>query len=162
MNRRSLCADDLEMINKYSDKVYRMAYSLLKNKYDADDIHQEVFIKYISKKPKFESVEHENAWFLRVTINLCKNFWKTAWVRKTVSLEEGLMKEAEPGGKEETEEEQIIETVKMLPQKYRIVIHLYYYEDLSIDEISKVLRMKPSTVRTHLTRARAGLRKLLA
>lgn len=72
------------------------------------------------------------------------------------------MKEAEPGGKEETEEEQIIETVKMLPQKYRIVIHLYYYEDLSIDEISKVLRMKPSTVRTHLTRARAGLRKLLA
>lgn len=86
MSQESLCADDWEIIKKYSDMVYRMAYSMLKNKYDADDIHQEVFVQYMRKRPSFESIEHEKAWFLRVTINLCKNSWKTAWKRKVVSL----------------------------------------------------------------------------
>lgn len=159
MSRESLCANDLEIINKYSDTVYRMAYSMVKNKYDADDIHQEVFARYIVTKPKFESVEHEKAWFLRVTINLCKNLWKTAWRQKVISLGEEFAESAEI--EEKPELDWIIDVVKELPQKYRIVIHLFYYEELSIEEISKVLRMKPSTVRTQLTRARAGLRGLL-
>ena len=156
MSRKSLCADDLEIINKYSDTVYRMAYSLVKNKYDADDIHQEVFARYIDKRPKFESADHEHAWFLRVTINLCKNLWKTAWRQRVVSLEEDFAENAEMA--EQPETEWIIDVVKELPQKYRVVIHLFYYEDLSIEEISKVLRMKPSTGRTHLTRAREKLK----
>jgi len=159
MDRRSLCADDLEIISKYSDTVYRMAYSMVKNRYDADDIHQEVFVRYIRKRPKFESTEHENAWFLRVTINLCRNLWKTAWRRKVVSMEEDFVDETEMP--EETAEDQVIEAVKSLPQKYRVVIHLFYYEEMSIEEISEVLHAKPSTVRTHLTRARAKLKGLL-
>jgi len=159
MDRRSLCADDLEIINKYSNTVYRIAYALTKNRYDADDIHQEVFVRYINKRPQFESTEHENAWFLRVTVNLCKNFWKTAWKRKVIGLEDDLMEGAEIT--EETESDQVIDAVKKLPQKYRVVIHLFYYEELSVEEISKVLHAKPSTVRTHLTRARAKLKRLL-
>lgn len=156
MSRQSLCADDLEVINQYSDMVYRMAYSMVKNKFDAEDIHQEVFIRYLKKHPAFESAEHEKAWFLRVTINLCKNLWKTAWKQKVVSL-------GEHDWEEETEEreDEIIEIVKQLPQKYRMVIHLFYYEELSIEEISKVLHTKPSTVRTRLTRGRAKLKELL-
>lgn len=162
MDRQSLCADDLEIISKYSDTVYRMAYSMVKNRYDADDIHQEVFVRYINKRPKFISTEHENAWFLRVTINLCKNLWKTAWRRKVVSLEENFGEEEEVA--EETdipEENPIMEAVKKLPQKYRVAIHLFYYEEMSIEEISELLHVKPSTVRTHLTRARARLKDLL-
>lgn len=160
MERKSLRADDLDVIYRYTDMVYRMAFSLLKNKYDAEDVHQDVFVRYLKKRPEFENTEHEKAWFLRVTVNLCKNFWKTAWRQRVVSLgEEDLDRQLERG-KEETEDE-IIYIVKKLPQKYRVVIHLFYYEELSTDEIAKVLGMKPSTVRTHLTRARARLKELL-
>lgn len=156
MSQESLCADDWEIIKKYSDMVYRMAYSLLKNKYDAEDIHQEVFVQYMRKRPHFEGADHEKAWFLRVTINFCKNNWKTAWKRKVVSL----MDE----GYEETVElqtDELIDTVKQLPQKYRMVIHLFYYEELSIQEIAGILNTKPSTVRTWLTRARARLKQII-
>ena len=152
-------ADDLEVIEKYSNAVYRMAYSLVKNKYDADDIHQEVFAIYIVKRPKFENAEHERAWFMRVTVNLCKNLWKTAWRRKVVSLDEDFEENIEMAA--EPKDDGIIEVVRMLPFKYRTVIHLFYYEELSIKEISEILKMKPSTVRTHLTRARAKLKELL-
>ncbi len=159
MSRKVLCTDDLELINKYSDRVYRMAYSLVKNNYDAEDIHQEVFVRYISKRPQFETVEHEKAWFLRVTINLCKNLWKTAWRQKVISLGEDF--EEPIAVSEESETDWIIDVVKQLPQKYRVVIHLFYYEELSIEEISRVLEKKPSTVRTQLTRARGKLKELL-
>lgn len=156
MVQKSLCADDLDMIGRYSDMVYRMAYSLLKHRQDAEDIHQEVFLKYLRKKPAFESAEHEKAWFLRVTINLCKNHWKTAWKQKVVSFVEEDFAEAA-----EEETDVLIEVVKRLPQKYRAVIHLFYYEELSVDEISGILGAKPSTVRTQLTRARGKLKELL-
>lgn len=157
MSENSLRDDDLEIIYKYSDMVYRMAYSLVKNKYDAEDIHQEVFLKYLKKKPKFENDEHEKAWFLRVTINLCKNLWKSAWKQKMVGLgEEGVREE----GVEDRHDE-IIDIVKQLPKKYRIVIHLFYYEDLSVNEIADILGMKQSAVRTRLTRARAELKEIL-
>lgn len=156
MSQSSLRAEDLEMIRKYSPMVYRMAYSLLKDQYDAEDIHQEVFEKYLKKRPRFESAEHEKAWFLRVTVNSCKNLWKTAWRQKVVSLEEEMA-----DGVVQDKPDEIIDIVKQLPQKYRIVIHLFYYEELTIEEIAKVLNAKPSTVRTHLTRARAKLKELL-
>ncbi len=156
MSQESLGADDWEIIKKYSDMVYRMACSLLKNKYDAEDVHQEVFIQFIRKRPSFESIEHEKAWFLRVTINLCKNNWKTAWKRKVVSLmDEGCEETVE------LQTDELIDTIKQLPQKYRMVIHLFYYEELSIQEIAGILNTKLSTVRTHLTRARAKLKQIL-
>lgn len=157
MGRKSLCADDLAVIERCSDMVYRMAFSLIRDRYDAEDIHQEVFVRYLRKRPEFENEEHEKAWFLRVTINLCKNFWRTAWRRRTVDLEEA---EAEPDKREDGRDDEIIHMVKRLPQKYRIVIHLFYYEELSVSEISELLHVKPSTVRTHLTRARAKLKIL--
>lgn len=160
---KSLCADDLETIKKYSDSIYRMAYSLVKNKYDADDIHQEVFAIYIVKKPKFENAAHERAWFMRVTVNLCKNLWKTAWRQKVVSLDDNIEENMQVADESENEskEECIIDAVKSLPFKYRVVIHLFYYEEFSTKEIADILKMKESAVRTRLTRARAKLKELL-
>lgn len=157
MQKKSICADDLSAINEYSDMVYRLAFSMVKNKSDAEDIHQDVFIKYITKHPKFGSKEHEKAWFLRVTINLCKNLWMAAWRRKIISMEEYEHEERI----EEESEDSIIDSVKRLPLKYRSVIHLFYYEDMSVEEISAVLKEKPSTVRTQLTRAREKLKEIL-
>ena len=161
MGKQSSRADELEVINRYSDMVYRMAFSLLKNRYDAEDIHQEVFIRYLRKKPEFENRQHERAWFLQVTVNLCRNFWKTAWRQRVVSLGEEELESGAGDGPEETADE-IVSVVKKLPRKYRAVIHLFYYEELSTEEIARVLNRKPSTVRAQLTRARSKLKELLA
>lgn len=177
MQKRTSRADDstIRTIQQYSPMVYRLAYSLVKSKCDAEDIHQEVFVRYITKAPAFESGEHEKAWFIRVTTNLCKNWWRTAWKRKVVSLTEyeeeygDIDKAAESRYGAETLEaqlqedkaEDIIRLVKTLPQKYRVVIHLFYYEELSVEEIAGALQLKPSTVRTQLTRARCRLGELL-
>lgn len=157
-----------ETILQYSEMVYRLAYSLVKDRYDADDIYQEVFTNYIRRNPQFQSGEHEKAWFIRVTVNCCKNFWKSAWQSRTEGLMDAVQKNREDmfaGTEESTDKEAqnlaMIEQVKLLPEKYRVVIHLFYYEDMSVEEIGKVLKSKPSTIRTQLTRARRLLKKRL-
>ncbi len=160
MKKQSADADRVQenMIETYSNMVYRLAYSMVKSHYDADDIHQEVFLKYLKKRPLFQNRENEKAWFLRVTINCCKNHWKSAWVRKMTGFTEG---NEVPGFELETSELELVEMVKKLPEKYRLVIHLFYYEDLPVEAVSRVTGIKPSTVRTQLTRAREMLKKRL-
>lgn len=134
--------------------VYRLAFSQTRNKSDADDIYQEVFFRYIKEKPKFETEEHKKAWFLRVTINCCKKMWVSAWIRKIVPIDETIVFET-------PEEVNLHYELQKLPMKYRAVIHLFYYEDLSIEKISEILNQKPSTIRTQLTRARYKLKEIL-
>ena len=150
-----------EVIRRNSDMVYRLAYSLVKTRADADDIFQEVFLRYMQNAPAFQGAEHEKAWFLRVTMNCCKNFWKSSWTRRRVALER---EEMEQGGlfcELDDDSAALVDAVKQLSKKYRIVIHLFYYEELSIEEIAKLTNAKASTVRTRLTRARRQLRSLL-
>ena len=149
-----------EVIQRNSEAVYRLAYSLVRTRSDADDIYQEVFLRYVRKKPVFDSAEHEKAWFLRVTVNCCKNYWKSPWVQRRSGLEEDAL-EKEASCEAVDEDRILIETVKQLPEKYRVVIHLFYYEELSVEEIGKITGAKPSTVRTRLTRARRILKDLL-
>lgn len=168
--------DCAQVILRYSDMVYRLAYSQVKDRDDADDIYQEVFLKYLRKNPRFESEEHTRRWFVRVTVNCCKNYWKTAWKRRVTSLllpEEYLCPDEAPEeypcpgvpegilSSEASEYEDLLRVVKSLPEKYRVVIHLFYYEEMSVEEISRSLGRKPSTVRTQLTRARELLRREL-
>ena len=141
------CVD--EVIDKYSNMVYRLALAQMKNKQDAEDVFQEVFIRYISKLRTFESEEHRKAWLIRVTINRSRSLW-AAWFRKTEPLDDSLVAET-------SVEDDLSEYLALLPQKYRPVIHLFYYEDLSIKQISEILDAKESTVRTWLTRARSIL-----
>ena len=142
------------VIKAYSNMVYRLAFSQTRNKTNADDIYQEVFFRYIRKKPHFETEEHRKAWFIRVTINCCKTMWASSWIKKVVPLDENIVFET----KEETN---LHYELLKLPTKYRTVIHLFYYEDLSIEEISKTLNKKPSTIRTQLTRGRYKLKEIL-
>lgn len=168
-----------ETVNRNMNTVYRFAFSMVKTSQDAEDIRQEVMLRYIRTKPVFESAEHERAWFIRVTTNLCKNLWKTAWWQRVVSMDavedEGVaigdgkkmypMSETadtvEGPGEFTEEEERVVETVKRLPLKYRAVIHLFYYEEMSIEEIAGALKLQPSNVRTRLTRARRMLKEWL-
>ena len=143
-----------QLIRKYADMVYRLAFARMGTKYDADEIFQEVFLRYLKKCPAFHDEEHEKAWFLRVTVNCCNKMHMSAWRRHTVELEENLSWET-------PEDSGLYDALRRLPPKYREVIHLFYYEDYSIAQIASLLRKKESTVRSLLHRARAMLKDSL-
>ncbi|WP_313130645.1 RNA polymerase sigma factor [Anaerocolumna sp.] len=156
MKSQSLRTDDCaeNVIKFYADMVYRLAFARTGTKYDADEVFQEVFIRYLKKQPVFENEEHRKAWLIRVTINCSNKLWGSVWKRKIEPLSETMPFETK-------DDIDLNNELQQLPLKYREVIHLFYYEDMSLDEISKVLNRKNSTVRTQLTRARALLKNLL-
>lgn len=167
------------VINTYSDMVYRLAYAMMKNQSDAEDIYQEVFLRYIRREPVFHSSEHARAWMLRVTVNCCKNHWKSPWADGRMEplerrdsngdsyniLEkvEADMSDGDPArqAQEHWQREQLRSRMKELPEQYRLVIHLYYYEELSTEEIARLLHRRAATVRTQLVRARQQLKVIL-
>lgn len=153
---RSTRADQVpeEAVERYSDTVYRLAFSQMKCRSDADDVYQEVFLRYFHKRPAFASEEHRKAWFLRVTLNCCKKQWSSSWRRRTVPLEEG-----DGFVFPEPEETDLREQLLRLPARYRAVLHLFYYEDMTVEETARALGRKPATVRTQLTRARRLLKE---
>lgn len=141
----------------YADMVRRICFVHLKNRDDTEDVFQNVFLKYMLYEGSFESSEHEKAWFVRVTINACRDvlryFSRRNWVPLDVIAEEGKALDDTTEG--------ILEVVLSLPEKYRTVIYLYYYEGYSATEIAGILRRKENTIYTWLARAKALLREKL-
>ncbi len=147
--------DTKKMIEKYFDTVYRLALSQTKDSHKADDILQDVFLRFMKTDKKFESEEHIKAWLIRVTINCSKSMHTSSWFKKTVPLTDDLTSYMpEP-------EHDVYSAVAKLPQKYRTVIHLFYYEDLSVNQISKYLDLKETTVKSQLHRGREMLKNIL-
>ena len=147
-----------DIIACYGNMVYRLAYARLQNRHDADDIFQEVFLRYVRRAPVFDSYEHGKAWFLRTTINCCKNLWMSAWQRKTTALTEI---EEQPVIYDTGEAQMLAEALAELPVKYRTVLHLYYYEGLTAEEISRIQQIPAGTIRMQLTRGRTLLKEKL-
>lgn len=143
-----------EIVDKYSTMVYKLAFARTRNKENADDIFQEVFLRYIRKKPKFENETHEKAWFIRVTINCSKTLFSFITRENHDELNENISNKEEP-------EAIMEEFLEKLSPDYRTVIHLFYYEGYSTLEISKILSKKESTVRMQLTRARRSLKDIM-
>ena len=144
-------------IERYADTVKRLCIIHLKSGPDTEDIFQNVFLKYVLSSAVFESEEHEKAWVIRVTINECKDLLKSFFRSRTVPLEElpDLPAQDPSGGRE------VLEAVLSLPQRYRDVIYLHYYEGYSAVEIGKLLSKNVNSIYTLLHRARALLRKNL-
>ncbi len=135
----------IKAVKTYGDSMLRAAYSVLKSTEDSEDAVQEAFLKLIQKKPQFKSSEHEKAWLLRVTINISKNMLKSA-SRNSLPVTEEI-----PFSDEKSE---LLTVVMSLPERYRTVIHLYYYEGYSIKETAAILKLPAATVGTRLARAR--------
>lgn len=144
----------IKTIKKNSDMVYRLAFSQVKNKADADDVYQEVFLRYIKKKPLFNDDEHEKAWFIRVTLNCSKTNLKSFWKTKACILDENI--EDIP-----VETHDLSFALRKLSKKYNAVLHLFYYEDMTVEKIAQVLELKEANVRMLLTRARRKLKEIL-
>ncbi len=144
-------------IERYADTVRRICMVHLKNYADTEDIFQTVFLKYVLYSEPFENEEHEKAWIIRVTINACKDLLKSFFRSRTTSLD--TLKEA--AQVPDTEHSELLDAVLSLPEKYKNVVYLYYYEEYSAAEISRILKKNVNTVYTLLTRARHLLKQEL-
>lgn len=150
-----ISADNAEaLFEAYADMVYRLAFLRTKNGSDADDVVQEVFLRALRAKPEWNGLEHQKAWFLKVTLNCTKSLLTSAWRRHTAPEDENLLVQM----KTTTE---VYPYVLALPVKYRTVIHLYYYEGYRVAEIAKLMNASENTVKSHLFRARDMLREQL-
>ena len=143
-----------EVMGRYQTMVFRLAYSYTRSRSDAQDLCQEVFLRYFCSRPPFASEEHRRAWLLRVMVNRCKTHLTSWWVRRTVPLDDRIpMPEPEPLA--------LDEALRQLAEKDRLVIHLFYYEECTTREIARMMRTTEGAVRTRLTRARQRLGKIL-
>lgn len=143
---------DDDIIAEYSDLVYRLALMKMGNKTLADDVFQEVFLKYMKYKNRLTSKEHEKAWFIRVTISTCKAHFLSSWRKHTVPMDYDIPFES-------TSNSELYYKVMALPDKYRIALYLFYYEGYAISDIAKLCKKKETTIKTHLKRGRELLRR---
>lgn len=173
-------------IDSYSDLLYKIAYLQLRNNQDAEDVVQETFYQFIKAKKRFETPEHEKAWLIKVTLNGCRKIWRSAWYRHTNAAPaggagKGAGNEADGMDMDDIRDtiyddsrgnvledilkrersREIMEAVMKLPGRYREVIHLFYFQQMSVKEISVVTKRKESTITSQLTRGRELLRKNL-
>lgn len=144
-------------MERYSDMILRLCIVYLKNNADAEDVFQNVFLKYTLYDRPFESDEHEKAWLIRVTVNACKDWLKSFFRSRTISMEE--LREYAPGASQE--QYAVMEAVWSLPRLYRDVIYLHFYEGYTAPEIAGILKRNPNTVYTHLHKGKELLRELL-
>ena len=154
---KSDCID--EIFEKYSDMIFRVAVSHVRTRNDALDICQEVFLKYVKKNLSFENEEHRKNWFIRVTVNCCKSFLRSAWHRKSIFSANNDY--AQTPFEDYDKRTDVHNALQQIPVKYRTVIHLFYFEELSVREISDILKIKESTVKSQLMRGRKLMYELL-
>lgn len=144
-----------EIIHQYSDLVYRLALMKTGKKALAEDVYQEVFLKYMKYRNRLQDKEHEKAWFIRVTITTSKALFLSSWYKKTTALD------MEIPFQENSQHSELYYRVMELPDKYRIVLYLHYYEGFAIKDIASLLHRKETTIKTQLKRGREQLRLCL-
>jgi RNA polymerase sigma factor, sigma-70 family len=145
------------VFNAFKNDIYRLVYSYTKNRFDADDITQNVFIKLYNNFQSFDDREHIKKWLIVVAVNECKNHFSSAWKRKIFPLSEKEENIHIVDGTNNI----VLEAVLNLPKKYRLVVHLYYYEGYKIKEIASILKEKETTIQTRLARARTILKEII-
>lgn len=148
-------AEAERLARRWAGSVYRLAYARAGNRADAEDVMQEVFLRLVRAGPEFHDDEHAKAWLLKVTARCAADLFRSPWRKRTEPLDEHRPAAAEPesGG--------VLEAVLALPPNYRVPIHLFYYEGMSVSEIAAALGKREDAVRTRLSRGRAMLRDAL-
>ena len=141
-------------VDRWGPAVYRLACAATGSRSDADDVFQEVFLRYHRSAPEFASEAHEKAWLLRVTANRTRSLLASPWRRRSVPLEDVYACSG-------PEESAVAEALAALPPGDRSLLHLYYYEGYRTEELARLLGRKSATVRSQLTRARQKLARLL-
>ncbi len=146
-----------EAFQKYGDRVFSAAFSICRCREDADDVVQDTFLKYYLQNRDYIDDTHLKAWLLRVAVNRAKDISRTFWRKNRVSWEEYMdkLEFAQP------EDRSLFQAVMSLPERYRTVIHLFYYEEYSVQEIASILGRSQGTVESQLSRGRQLLKTML-
>lgn len=142
-------------VKKYADLVYRVAFTMLKNKENTEDVFQDVFMKLCTGNISFLNEEHEKAWIIKVTKNQCLDFLKRSSNKPKEELDENIV------GETQNDNSYILDEIMKLPEKFRIVIYLFYFEGYKINEISSILDENESTLKSRLVKARELLKERL-
>ena len=146
-----------QLIQRYQNSLYAAAFNICQNQMDAEDVVQEAFVQYYTTKKEFENEQHIKAWLIRIVINKAKNITRTFWRKNKCALEDYMETLPFP----DSSSRNLFEEVMKLPDKYRIVIHLFYYEEYSVREIADILKLSESNVKVRLSRGRALLKASL-
>lgn len=146
----------MDIYERHVDMVYRICFSYLKNTTDTEDMVQNTFIRLLEQSVVFENEQHEKAWLIVTARNLCRNHLKSWW-RKNRDVEEQMYRLA----MEEEADQDLLELVLKLPEKYRVTLYLYYYEGYDSAEIAKLMDKPSSTIRNYLQRGRERLKEML-
>lgn len=150
-----------DCFREYYALLFRVAFAEVKTHADAEDIMQETFIRLLKYQPQFESKEHEKAWLIRATLNLCKDFLKSKWQQSTTGLEKVAEEEKVYMKVPYLDEDDTLWRILALKESYRRPLYLFYYEDYAVKEIADILEIPVNTVKTNLKRGREELRKQL-
>ena len=140
-------SDVEQTIGQYADMVKHICFVYMKNESDTEDVFQDVFLKYALFSEPFDSEEHKKAWLIRVTVNRCKDLLRSFFMSMADTKSQDLS--------------HVLESVMNLSDKYRIIVYLHYYEGYSAVEIAGILHKNVNTIYTHLSRAKAELKKML-
>ena len=147
------------LISEYSQLVFSIAMMHTKNRSDADDVFQNVFLACYQKNISFESEEHQKAWLIKTTLNQSKKINNSIWKKRTTELDENLTSQSSVFST--LDQQLVFDALCNIKEKYRIVLHLFYFEQLSILEITKILNRSESAIKVQLSRGRAMLKELL-
>lgn len=148
----------------YTPTVYGIAYSRLRSPVDAEDVAQDVFVRYFKADLTYENEDHRKAWLIRCAVNCTNSYARSAQYRRASLDEIAELPSADDTAEHAERSERknlVLNAVMALPPKYRTVVHLYYFEDMSVAEIADAIGARHSTVKTRLARARDRLKTLL-
>ena len=148
--------DCREVVEIYADALYRLALSYCRNRADAEDVVQDVFLKYLRHRGDFPDEASRRSWLMKVTVNTCRDLFRAPWKRRCCALEAAAEVTALM-----PEESAMLEAVSALPTKYRVVVHLHYYEGYTAPELAQMLGISESAVRMRLLRARQNIKATL-
>ena len=148
------------IIQRYKSTIYGVALSYTSNRADADDIFQEVFLIYYKVNPQFNDEEHRKAWLIRTTINCSLGVVQSTYHKRVVPMDQNEMNEGSFQFRTK-EENAVYLALQQLPEKYRTVLQLFYFADMSIDSIGQALNIKPGTVKVQLLRGREMMKTKL-
>ena len=154
-----------KIIERNGKSIYKIAFVYMKNRFDADDVYQEVLLRYLKYRPHFENCEHEKNWFVAVTINVCKSFKSSAWQRHNVTVDDDSWSQILSDGTDSDltgQDSAVMDALMMLDDDTRLIMQMYYYEGYSVKEISIITKIKETSVYMRLSRGRKNMRRILS
>ncbi|MFS0882138.1 sigma-70 family RNA polymerase sigma factor [Metabacillus niabensis] len=156
-----------QLMDKYGNSILHLAYSYVGNREIAEDLTQEIFVKCYQKLDQYQKRSSLKSWLWRIAINHCKDYLKS-WHYKHIIISDEQAKRTSSGERvveheviQKYEDEQLVHTVMGLPDTYREVLYLYYFEELTIKEISNLINVNQNTIKTRLKKAKEILKDRL-